>query len=95
MGRDRAVFGGKRKGVDEVGLDETDRRLMQCIELGEWGALCSPDAWRWQAARELYLTPRDLERRLDVWEGLRGLQWDSRQGTMVFCRCDSFLVKSL
>lgn len=86
MGRDRAVFGGKRKGVDEVGLDETDRRLMQCIELGEWGALCSPDAWRWQAARELYLTPRDLERRLDVWEGLRGLQWDSRQGTMVFCR---------
>jgi len=75
----------ERAILDEVGLDETDQRLMQCIELGEWGALCSPDAWRWQAARELYLTPQDLERRLNLLEGLRGLQWDARQGTMIFC----------
>jgi hypothetical protein len=75
----------QRAILDEVGLDETDRRLMQCIELGEWGALCSPDAWRWHAARELYLTPRDLERRLTILQELRGLQWDARQGTMRFC----------
>lgn len=73
-----------RANQDEIGFDETDRRLMQCIELGEWDNLASPDAWRWHAARNLYLTPQSLERRLQELDKLRGLSWDSRQGKMVF-----------
>lgn len=73
-----------RATLDEIGFDEIDRRLMQCIELGEWDNLASPDAWRWQAARNLYLTPQSLERRLQELEKLRGLSWDARQGTMIF-----------
>jgi hypothetical protein len=73
-----------RADLDEIGFDETDRRLMQCIELGEWENLASPDAWRWQAARNLYLTPQSLEKRLQELDKIRGLSWDSRHGTMVF-----------
>jgi hypothetical protein len=40
--------------------------------------------WQWNAARELLLTPQDLERRLDSINKLRGLHWNERQGTMVF-----------
>ena len=73
-----------RAAQDKVGLDETDRRLMQRVELGEWAGLSSADAWQWHAARELHLTPQDLERRLNRLRTMRGLRWDSRQGTMVF-----------
>ncbi len=73
-----------RANLDDGGLDETDRRLMQRVELGEWAGLPSADAWRWLAARELYLTPQELERRLQKLIGLRGLRWDVRQGTMIF-----------
>lgn len=73
-----------RAEADEVGLDKTDRRLMQCIELGEWPNYPSADAWQWHAARELYLTPQELERRLERLDDLRGIRWDKRQGTMVF-----------
>ncbi len=73
-----------RATVDEVGLDKTDRRLMQGVELGEWANLPSAEAWQWRAARELYLTPQELERRLERLRLLRGLRWDQRQGTMVF-----------
>lgn len=65
-------------------LDETDRHLMQRVELGEWSGLTSLEAWHWFAARELYLTPQELERRLQKLINLRGLRWDARQGTMVF-----------
>ncbi len=74
----------QRAALDEVGLDDTGRRLMQRIELGEWANQPSSDAWQWHAARELYLTPQDLERRLERLQSLRGLRWDERQGTMVF-----------
>jgi len=73
-----------RTTLDEVGLDKTDRRLMQSIEFGEWANHPSADAWQWFAARELYLTPQDLERRLKQLNLWRGLRWDNRQGTMVF-----------
>lgn len=66
------------------GFDETDRRLMQRVELGEWSGLSSADAWCWLAARELYLTPQELEKRIQKMNYLRGLHWDYRQGTMVF-----------
>jgi hypothetical protein len=73
-----------RATSDEVGLDATDRRLMQRIELGEWANQPSLNDWQWHAARELYLTPQELERRLEQLQVLRGLRWDTRQGTMVF-----------
>ena len=73
-----------RATLDEVGLDDTGRRLMQRIELGEWAGQPSSEAWQWHAARELYLTPQELERRLGQLQSLRGLRWDERQGTMVF-----------
>lgn len=73
-----------RAVLDEVGLDKTDRRLMQSIEFGEWSSHASANAWQWFAARELYLTPQELERRLEQLDVVRGLRWDSRQGTMVF-----------
>ncbi len=74
----------ERAVLDEVGLDKIDRRLMQSIELGEWTRHASLNAWQWFAARELYLTPQELERRLEQIQGWRGLRWDSRQGTLVF-----------
>jgi hypothetical protein len=69
---------------DEFGADEIDRRLMQRIDLGEWPGFPSMLEWQWHAARELYLTPQDLERRLQMIKKARGLHWDERQGTMVF-----------
>jgi hypothetical protein len=78
------VMLANRATLDDIGLDKTDQRLMQRIELGEWVGQPSNDAWRWHAARELYLTPHDLERRLARLQVLRGLRWDTRRGTMVF-----------
>ncbi len=69
---------------NEQGLDETDRKLMQRIELGEWAGKPACEAWKWSAAQELFLTPQDLERRLQHLDSLRGVRWDERQGTMVF-----------
>lgn len=74
----------QRAALNDIGLDKTDQRLMQRIELGEWHSHPSADAWHWHAARELYLTPQELERRLQRLAMLRGMRWDTRQGTMVF-----------
>ena len=71
-------------GGPAQGLDETDRKLMQRIELGEWCGKPSLEAWKWCAAQELFLTPQDLERRKQIVDKLRGIRWDERQGTMVF-----------
>ncbi len=73
-----------RAELDDHGLDQVDHQLMRYIEFGEWADRSSPDAWQWHAARELYLTPHDLERRLEKLRALRGLRWDDHQGTMVF-----------
>ncbi len=74
-----------RVGSDrEDGFDQVDRRLMRHIDVGEWSGLPSIEAWQWHAARELFLTPQDLERRLERVRALRGLRWDARQGTLVF-----------
>jgi len=72
--------------LDEVGLDVTDLSLMQHIELGEWTGEATAETWQWRAARRLFLTPQELERRLEKLDKLRGLRWDLRQGTMVFTR---------
>lgn len=74
----------ERALLDEIGLDKTDQRLMQGIELVEWGGQPSAEAWKWRAAHELYLTPQDLERRLQKIAALRGLRWHERQGALIF-----------
>jgi hypothetical protein len=74
----------QRAAPDDIGLDQTDHRLMQRIELGEWAHHTSAAAWQWHAAHELYVTPQELEHRLTRLKNLRGLRWDTRQGTMVF-----------
>ncbi len=71
---------------EATGLDEIDRRLMKYIDLCEWVTCADPASWQWQAARELFLTPQELERRLTRLNELRGLRWDARQGAMVFTR---------
>ena len=76
----------KRAVTDSTGLDTTDRRLMQGIELGEWSGQPYPEAWQWHAARELFLTPQDLERRLQKISDLRDVRWNARQGAMAFYR---------
>ena len=70
--------------INEIELDKINQRLMRSIELGEWTTLPSSEAWQWRAARELFLTPQELERRLEQLNALRGLRWDTRQGTMRF-----------
>lgn len=74
----------ERASLDTEGLDETDRKLMQRIELGEWAGKTSSESWKWSAAQELSLTPQNLESRLRRISDLRGLRWDGRQGTMTF-----------
>ena len=69
-----------------TGLDDLDRRLMKHVDLGEWDHSSDPAAWQWRAARELVVTPQELERRLARLNELRGVRWDARQGTMVFTR---------
>lgn len=61
-----------------------DQRLMQRIELGEWTNLPSKEAWQWHAARELFLTPQELEGKLAHLHTVRGLRWEPKRGTLVF-----------
>jgi len=76
-----------RLGADEENEpDELDRQLMKHIDLCEWSGFCDPDSWQWRAARTLYITPQELERRLEQLKSRRGLRWDARQGTMIFSR---------
>ncbi len=82
--RDIEAHLSDRAAQDDLGLDSIDRNLMRRIDLGEWTGQPSAEAWQWLAARELFLTPQDLERRLTKIAALRGLRWDERQGTMVF-----------
>jgi hypothetical protein len=65
-------------------LDKTDQKLMRCIELAELTAIPTAEAWKWTVARELFLTPQELDRRLKKLDVLRGLRWDSQLGTLVF-----------
>ncbi|MBN1484194.1 MAG: hypothetical protein JXA37_05685 [Chloroflexia bacterium] len=65
-------------------LDPTELKLMRCIELAELSGCPGLESWKWQVAQELFLTPRELEQRLDKLDRLRGLRWDLQLGTMVF-----------
>jgi len=74
----------ERAAVTSGEWDKSDRRLIRLIELAELTRHTSPEAWKWEAARELFLTPQELERRLERLDSWRGLKWDTELGTMVF-----------
>ena len=65
-------------------LDSVDRRLMRFIDLGELTNIGNVRSWRLEAARQLLLTPEELEAHLDRLETWRDLLWDSERGTMAF-----------
>ncbi|NOZ95669.1 MAG: hypothetical protein GXP47_13170 [Acidobacteria bacterium] len=65
-------------------LDNVDRRLMQLIDLGELTRKGDLRSWNLEAARELLLTPEELETRLSRLERWRDLIWDAERGTMAF-----------
>jgi len=65
-------------------LDKTDHKLMRCIELAELTGHAALEAWQWEVARELFLTPQELERRLEKLDRLRGVRWDTHLGSVVF-----------
>ena len=67
-------------------LDKTDQRLMRCIELAELTGCPALEAWKWTVAGELFLTPQELEKRLERLARLRGVEWDQELGTVVFVR---------
>jgi hypothetical protein len=65
-------------------LDQTDLKLMRCIELATLTGHAAVDAWKWSAARELFLTPQELDRRLEKLDQMRGMRWDDALGAVVF-----------
>jgi len=74
----------ERAEVTSREWDRSDRRLIRLIELAESTGHASPNAWKWEVAREMFFTPRELERRLRRLDRWRGLKWDEELGTMVF-----------
>ncbi len=68
----------------ETSWDKSDLRLIRFIELAELTGHTSPEAWKWESARELFLTPQELDRRLARLDNWRGLTWDADMGTMRF-----------
>jgi hypothetical protein len=74
----------KRSHLDDIGIDDVDQKLMKSIELHEWENLGSLEEWKWRAALEVYLTPQELERRLEKINTLKGIHWSVRHGTLVF-----------
>ena len=74
----------ERAAVTSTEWDKSDRRLIRVIELAELTGHAAPEAWKWETARELFLTPQELERRLERLDDWRGLKWDTELGTMIF-----------
>ncbi|MGC9357658.1 MAG: hypothetical protein ACP5GX_07325, partial [Anaerolineae bacterium] len=74
----------ERARVNPGKWDKSDRRLIRAIELAELTGYTEPESWKWEAARELFLTPQELERRLERLDKWRGLKWDVALGSMTF-----------
>jgi hypothetical protein len=74
----------ERAAITSADWDKSDQRLIRAIELAELTAFTSLQAWKWEAARELFLTPQELDRRLARLDNWRGVKWDTALGTMVF-----------
>ncbi len=68
----------------DLPLDEVDQDLMQHIELLAWGKFTSITTWETYAAQELAISLGSLRQRLERLHQWRGVQWDDRQGSLVF-----------
>jgi len=76
----------ERAATPAGALDATDQRLMRYIELAELTGRAALETWKWEVARDLFLTPQELDRRLAGLDRVRGLRWDAQLGTLVFTR---------
>ena len=74
----------ERAAITSADWDKSDQRLIRAIELAELTTFTSLQAWKWEAARELFLTPQELDRRLARLDNWRGIKWDAALGAMVF-----------
>ena len=70
--------------LNDLSLDETDRKLMQIIELEEWIRLSSLESWKKTVSRQLFLSEQDFERHFMHLSELRGLHWNAVLGTCLF-----------
>lgn len=70
--------------IDE--LDSVDKRIMKSIEFAEFSGYEVLETWKWEVARELFLTPQELDQRLENLDHLRGIRWDIHLGTITFVR---------
>lgn len=67
-------------------LDSVDKRIMKSIEFAEFSGYEVLETWKWEVARDLFLTPQELDQRLEKLDHLRGIRWDVRLGTITFAR---------
>ncbi len=75
-----------RAKTDGDELDSTDKRLMRSIEFSEFSGYDAIETWKWQIAREIFLTPQELDQRLEKLDRLCGIRWDIHLGTIIFTR---------
>ncbi len=78
----RLVNARSRASLNE--FDNIDLRLIKIVELMEIDEMPDDKSWCWQVAKELRLTPQELQRRLRKLEKTRGMTWNHEKGTMVF-----------
>jgi hypothetical protein len=74
----------ERVAVKPGDWDKSDYRLIRAVELAELTGYGEPESWKWEIARELYLTPQELDRRIVRLDRWRGIKWDHKLGSMVF-----------
>ncbi|ACF12866.1 hypothetical protein Ctha_0395 [Chloroherpeton thalassium ATCC 35110] len=65
-------------------FEKVERRLMLGIELCEWTKQLSQQHWESHVAKELLLSPGDIEKRIKKIQEFRELRWDNQKGTMTF-----------
>ena len=70
--------------IDEY--DSIDKRLMRSIEFSEFSGYDAIESWKWHIARGMFLTPQELDQRLEKLDRLRGIHWDTHLGTIIFTR---------
>lgn len=78
------AFLSERAATRPGDWDKSDGRLIRAVELAELTGCAEPRAWKWEIARELFLTPQELDQRIARLDQWRGVTWDPKLGSMVF-----------
>ncbi len=74
---------GERAATPTRDLSAADVGLMRLIELAEVTSAPAEETWKKLAARELLVTPQEIDSCLAKLDRLRGVRWDPRLGSMV------------